>query len=461
MSVRRSLLVLLLLLLVIPPVVFSASNQQRLEQQRLADASRRNLQLHTVGTGRVESVVSALGTIDPDQLVRLGFLTQGRVRTVHVQVGDFVFAGEPLISLDDQNQRIAYEQAILALDRAQLELETLLAPVSEDDIRLAQAAVDSAWGAYLSISNSVSDDDLRAAELSYQQALAAYESLKAARDQAPGGFGSPAYNQLDAQTGAASFNAEIARLRLESLRTSTRPQANAAYARVVQAQRELDRVQAGPPQSQIDSAALNLKRAESQLRRAETALNRTVIYAPFDGLVSSVLTEVGSVVVPGVDVIELTVVEPLRLTVRVDEVDIRLVREGLPARIEFDALPELEVPGRVERIALRGVPEGGIVNFQVDLTVSASDPRVRVGMTAEANIITEERENVLVVPNLYIRRQRDRAFVNIARPDNTLEEVEITLGVQGREQSEVISGLSLGDVIAIDLSEDRFSLFGQ
>jgi HlyD family secretion protein len=435
------------------------ANRERAEIEA-RDAALRSLQTYKVERGTIESVVSAIGTIDADRVVQASFLTAGKVKSLLVDSGDYVFAGEPLAELENDTQRIAYEQALLALDGAQLDLTELQKPVSEDDLALAQAAVDSAWGQYMSAANAVTDEDIRAAELAYQQAYSTYETLKAARDQAPGGFGGPAYVQLDAQTGAASFNAEIARLRMESLKSAGQPQANAAYARVVQAQRELARIEAGPQQVQLDSAALAVRRAESQLRRAETALNRTTLTAPIDGVISAVNGEVGATAAPGVALFEITDSDPLRIVVQVDEVDIRLIREGMAASVELDALDDVVIPAQIERIALLGTPVNGIVNYDVMLTIGGADPRVRVGMTAEANIVTERRENVLLVPNVFIRRDRERAFVNILQADDTLEEVEIRLGLQGRDTSEVIAGLLEGETIAISTAQNNFALFG-
>lgn len=448
MSVRRSLIVLALLMISAPVLAFSMS--ARRAEREAEEASSQTFTTYQVGQGRVESVVTAIGTIEADQVVNLGFLTAGRVNELFVEQGQFVFAGEPLVKLNDENQRIAYDQAVLGLERAQLELDDLLTPVSEDDIRIAQANVDSAWGAFLSAQGAVSDADIRAAELSYEQALAAQEYA----ESFPGAFGGN--NLQNAQAGAASFNVEIARLQLEQLREGAGPQANAAYARVVQAQRELDRVKAGPPTAQIDSAALSIRQADAALRRAETALNRTVLTAPFDGLVSALSTEVGTLIAPGFTVVELTDVAPLRLTVQVDEIDIRLIQPGMPVRIALDALPGLLIPARVEQVGVFGNNVEGVVSYDVELTLDESSQGARVGMTAEASIIVEARDDVLSIPNRYIRldRRTEQAFVQFPALDAdgnpTLQEVEVTLGLQGQDNSEIVAGLAVNDIIAVD-----------
>ncbi|MEO1646872.1 MAG: HlyD family efflux transporter periplasmic adaptor subunit, partial [Chloroflexota bacterium] len=161
-------------------------------------------------------------------------------------------------------------------------------------------------------------------------------------------------------------------------------------------------------------------------------------------------------------VIELMDVSSLGLTVQVDEIDIGLVEVGQAVRVTLDALPDVAIPATVTAIAPLGTPSGGIVSYDVDIALDGSDPRVRVGMTAEATVIINEIENVLAVPNIYVRRDRNtgETFVNVLRDDNTLEEVAITIGIQGRDTSEVLSGLDDGDLVALDLSGNTLDLFG-
>jgi HlyD family secretion protein/macrolide-specific efflux system membrane fusion protein len=83
-------------------------------------------------------------------------------------------------------------------------------------------------------------------------------------------------------------------------------------------------------------------------------------------------------------------------------------------------------------------------------------------MTAEAAVIVDERQSVVMVPNQFIRLDREtgRAYVNLMGEDSSLEEIAIELGLQGQDSSEVVAGLNSGDVIALDLSADRISFFG-
>lgn len=460
MSAIRSLFVLLILVVASPVVFFT----QQANQQAQSQAVNQNLQLHTIQRGDVQVVVTAIGAIEANEVVNLNFTSPGRVTDVYVQQGDVVLAGDPLAQQRNETQRIAYEQAELAVELARLRLQDLLQPVDEADVRIAQANLDSAWGAYNAIANSASEEDIRAAELQYEQALAALEAAREVRVDADGGLPEEQYTLLDAQVGQASFSAEIARLQLEQLREGNGPQLSAAYGRVLQAQRDLERVQAGPTDTQIEQAEASVRQAEIQRDQSADALERTMLLAPFDGIVSGLNIEVGSLVTPGLPVFEMTRVSPLELTVQVDEVDIRQISDGMNAFVQIDALPTVRLPATIEQVSLVGQNDGGIVSYDVQMVLDEEDPRVRVGMTAEAIITVQERRDVLVVPNFFVRldRRADQAFVNVLRTDDTIEEIEVQLGLQGQETSEIVSGLSDGDVVVIDLSgEGLGALFGE
>ncbi|MDX2137192.1 MAG: efflux RND transporter periplasmic adaptor subunit [Chloroflexota bacterium] len=441
------------------PALFFAA---RAGQAELAAAQNGTLDFYTVTTGDVEVAISAIGRVQADQTANLTFTSAGRVAEVFVQEGAAVTSGQPIARLENTAQQNALDQANLALELARVRKEDLLAGPDAGQIAVAEAQIDAAIGAYQSLQQRAAPEDLEAARLRVQQAEAALAAAQEARATAPGGQSSEAYALLDARIGEAAFNLDIARLQLEQLQTGNSAQLGAAWARVEQAEAELERLLAGATPAQIDQADAAIAQAEAGVRRAQEALNDTLLTAPFDGVISALSLEVGAIATPALPVGTLQDADPLRIEVDVDEIDVREISEGMNATITFDALDDVSVNAVIERIAVVGVNRNGIINYPVTLRLEGADERVRVGMTAEASVVVEAQRGVLLVPNEYIRLDRqDRvAFVNIVNAEGTLEEIAITLGLQGDDASEVTDGLRAGDVLAVDLGGDAIPAFG-
>ncbi|MFQ5435058.1 MAG: hypothetical protein ACE5FD_09295 [Anaerolineae bacterium] len=87
---------------------------------------------------------------------------------------------------------------------------------------------------------------------------------------------------------------------------------------------------------------------------------------------------------------------------------------------------------------------------------------LRPGMSANASIVVEEIDNVLIVPNWAIRLDRDtgKAFVNVKQAEGTVMEVEVETGLRNEQFSEVTSGLQAGDVVALTNEREGINFFG-
>jgi HlyD family secretion protein len=364
MLVRRSLIVLTLLVFALPYAVFSS----RANMTQTDNAS--SLQYYTVQQGSLNIAVTAIGRIESQSTASVSFSQAGRVVEVLVQPGDVIFAGDVLARQASDSEQLEYERASLSLQLAELQKQDLLELADDAEIRIAEANVDSAWGAYLGIQNSVMPEDIQAAEIQYQQAQAAQQAAMDARTQADGGQVDQVYQLLDAQVGQAAFEAEVARLQLESLTNSNSGALNAAYARVIQAQKELDQAKAGPTQGDIDNADITIQQAQAQLDQAKLAVDDMILLSPFDGVVSAVNVEVGALGLPSSPVIELTDVSTLRVVVQVDEIDIRQIQQGMLAQVRLDALTDVELPATVDRIALVGTNEDGIISYDVEVSLN-------------------------------------------------------------------------------------------
>jgi multidrug efflux pump subunit AcrA (membrane-fusion protein) len=131
--------------------------------------------------------------------------------------------------------------------------------------------------------------------------------------------------------------------------------------------------------------------------------------------------------------------------------------------ITLDALPDDVVNGRIVDIAPTAAAGGvGVVTYLVTINIEAEDITLRPGMTANASIVVEEIEDVLIIPNWSIRLDRDSglAFVNKLTAADEIVEVPVETGLRNEQFSEVLSGLTAGETVVVTNERESFSLFG-
>ena len=135
----------------------------------------------------------------------------------------------------------------------------------------------------------------------------------------------------------------------------------------------------------------------------------------------------------------------------VDEADIGKVHLGLPARIYVEAYPDDPFQAKLIHISPQGHEEEEIVNFEIRATIDDPENRLRFGMSADAELILEEHENVLVIPEGAIIYEEEKTYVNIqddAIPEG-MRKIEITKGISDGLRTEVLSGLEEGQVVVL------------
>ena len=197
-------------------------------------------------------------------------------------------------------------------------------------------------------------------------------------------------------------------------------------------------------------------RLEIEKETREAIASMTLI-APISGIVLSRDTDKGSAVIPissaygGTMIMTLADVSEKHFRGDVDEADIGKVHLGLPARIYVEAYPDEPFKAELTHISPRGREKEDIINFEIRTIVSDQENRLRVGMSADAELILEEHENVLVIPEGAVIYEDGKTFVNIQ--DDSVEEgmrkVEITKGISDGLRTEVLSGLEEGQVVVL------------
>lgn len=192
-------------------------------------------------------------------------------------------------------------------------------------------------------------------------------------------------------------------------------------------------------------------------KETREALASMTIIAPIDGIVLSRDTDKGSAVIPmssafgGTVILTLADVSEKHFLGNVDEADIGKVHLGLTTRVYVESYPNDRFAAELTRISPMGREEEDIINFEIRATIQDPDNKLRVGMSADAEIVLEERKDVLVTPEGALRYEDDKIFVHVK--DDSIESgfrrVEISKGISDGIRTQVESGLKEGDVVIL------------
>ena len=242
-----------------------------------------------------------------------------------------------------------------------------------------------------------------------------------------------------AAVGRAEVERNDARSELDRLRKAAEINPGAV------SQRSIDQAE-----TQFNSTRKNLRYHNSQLDLARRDLERTVLKAPFDGVVATRLVDPFQQVALGEVLFDLYVESAMEAAISVPESEIDWVRLGLPGEIRFPAIPGQGFPGTVSEISRVA---GGANAFPVRVLIDTDNPRIRPGITAGVTLLLGEGQNetAYLIPtgSLLAGADESSGFVFVFDSStSTVRQTAVTFaGV--RESSVIVrSGLQTGDVIA-------------
>jgi HlyD family secretion protein len=180
----------------------------------------------------------------------------------------------------------------------------------------------------------------------------------------------------------------------------------------------------------------------------------TLIRSPIDGYVLEYAVEVGDPVVPistyqeGTVLIRMAEMSKLMFRGNVDEIDVGRLHEGLPVEIKIGALPDARVDGSLTMISLKATTEDNATRFPVEISVLPAEGVVlRAGYSANADVIIERRDSVIVIPERLVRTANDTSRVTVLLPSGQQEERIVRLGLSDAINVEVLEGLNAGDLV--------------
>lgn len=378
-------------------------------QENKSAASQK--QIAEVKQGNLIFSVDADGNLSLPNQQKLYFDTYGTIKELRVKKGDRVSKGQLLARLDDTEQRLAIDSAQVNITIAKNKLKKRICPARYGgmfEYTDTPGLLDTLDEMQKEIEKAIGLIESRRYDEAHQELLLATDDLDRAK-----------------------------RILLERyIRTFTH----------------------GLDEATLIGYTLELEKAKIALEKAKEELKKTVIIAPFDGIVDSVgvkegdkLSTMNYATTAIVHLIDPTVIEMEGL---VNEMDRPVVKLGQEAIIIVDALPDIKVKGKVTFISDVGSEEAGAVDYKVTISLEQNHPQLKHGMRATGKIIYDRKDNVLLVPERAIKDRDTKPWVEVVK-NGIVEPRPVTLGMGDGKNVEVTSGLVEGEKVLVEPVKTR------
>jgi HlyD family secretion protein len=345
-----------------------------------------------------------------------------------------------------ENQQNAAE---IALQEAQNQLEKTRNGATPFEIAQGEEAVRQAE-ATLQRTRFGGTTDIAELELRYGVAQSEVERLQASLEQQQAGLDA-AQSRADSARNPAEWDVrnaqEVVNQAAANLARLVNPNpfdVRAAQAALDQAQATLQSRQR-PTTEDIQIAAAQVEQSAASLEAARVNQAESVIRAPFNGIVSQRLVSAGATVGTNSPIVTL-VSKETEIILQVEEARIGQVERNQPAQVSVAAYPGEQFPGTVASIS----PTADARSRTFAVRVYPNDPqgRLRDGMFAQVGLQTPARQ-ALLVPVQAIVNRSGRNIVFVVGADSRVQAREVTVGINDGRQVEVLTGLQVGEEVAI------------
>ncbi|MFA5917154.1 MAG: efflux RND transporter periplasmic adaptor subunit [Candidatus Gracilibacteria bacterium] len=205
----------------------------------------------------------------------------------------------------------------------------------------------------------------------------------------------------------------------------------------------------GPTVDNIKKANNSIDQALMKLETANKGLDDYRLESPFDGVVRKIDYMVGDNILSDSEkYIYIENPDLLEITVNLDQIDIMKVKVGTKATVTFDALPNKPVTAEISSIDPTPIQSSGVVSYEIKIVLDNKDfnKTILSGMTANIEIVTEEKEKTLLVSSTAVTTESGSTYVTLMK-NNSPTKTEVVTGISSGGKTEIVSGLSKGDTV--------------
>lgn len=197
-------------------------------------------------------------------------------------------------------------------------------------------------------------------------------------------------------------------------------------------------------QAQLDLAQAQLQQASSRREELRINLGNTTVLSPVTGFVAKRLVDPGAFVTQNVTLLSVVDISTVRLVVNLVERDLRKVSVGAAGSVTVDAYPGEQFTGRVARVA--PVLDPATRTAEMEIEIPNGRARLKPGMYARVRLISDNKDDALVVPKSAVIDSQGRKGVYLVKNGQAVLRY-VTLGLEEPERIEVTDGLAEGDEV--------------
>ncbi len=442
----------------------------------------------------LRQTILATGQIISQVDLDLSFNSNGIVRDILVKVGDKVKKGQVLARLDSGQSGASLTSARGGLASAQAQLRKILEGASNEEVNLAQVTLDQTKktqdnlvaSAYQNMLNSTLEavpengtNDYVAPTISGSYTgkegaikINTYYSTNGISFSASGLVtGSAAGNLITSQSignsglfikfpSLTSVNDWV--INIPNKKASNYLSNYNAYQQALaqrdlavgQAQAQLDIKKAQARHSDVQLAEAAVTVALGQYQQALSKYQDTILVTPSDGTITSIDIKLGELSEIQKKIMTLQDVSNLYVQAKINESNIANLKNGQEASFNLDAFgPDQSFKGIVAQIDPSSDNDSGIVNYKIEISIDEKDnPNLRSGMNANISILTNKKNQVIVVPKASLVEKDGKFYANLITNSKKKKyiEKEIKIGLVGDgNMVEITDGLSIDDEIAL------------
>jgi len=229
----------------------------------------------------------------------------------------------------------------------------------------------------------------------------------------------------------------------------------AAQSELALAQDNLNLKKAGYTAEQIQAQEARVKSSEANVLTYQAQLSKTIMRAPFDGIVTKQDAKVGEIITANVAIISMISDKNFEIEVNVPESDMTKIKIGNSARVTLDAYgKDVEFNARVVSIDPAEIIFEGIATYKTKLNFISEDERIKSGMTANIDILTAEKKDVIIVPQRAVSQIDGDKIIKVIGLDEEIIERKVEIGLKGSDGNiEIISGINVGDEVIVFMKE--------